>query len=385
MVDQAKLKALLHWLAAGAPPQTNYRTTVAELGRRMSDIGIAADYVGLYQITLNPLVGGLRYSWEPKRGVSVREFSHEQMTSNLFMDGVIDVSRNTRKLLRYRVGDTPEFDEHPGSRPIIEAGYSEFNVFPMQVITQDSSMFVVAVRREDGLPEDQFDACRRIVAPLARIVQSQMQTETNETLLATYLGKDAGARVSAGMVKRGDAEMIRAVVLFTDITGFTALSNRLPIDETVVILNRYFEALETPIMKNGGEVLKLMGDGMLAIFPTFDDVTAEEGAALSALSAVADAQNALADEEITFRSAYHIGEVHYGNIGGLNRLDFTAIGPVVNLTSRLLDVASSEKLDATCSVAFSKLVPERVRALGDFELKGFGKPQPVLSFLKNNL
>jgi len=285
-----------------------------------------SDFVGLYQITLNPLVGGLRYSWEPKRGVSVREFSHEQMTSNLFMDGVIDVSRNTRKLLRYRVGDTPEFDEHPGSRPIIEAGYSEFNVFPMQVITQDSSMFVVAVRREDGLPEDQFDACRRIVAPLARIVQSQMQTETNETLLATYLGKDAGARVSAGMVKRGDAEMIRAVVLFTDITGFTALSNRLPIDETVVILNRYFEALETPIMKNGGEVLKLMGDGMLAIFPTFDDVTAEEGAALSALSAVADAQNALADEEITFRSAYHIGEVHYGNIGGLNRLDFTAIG-----------------------------------------------------------
>ena len=143
------------------------------------------------------------------------------------------------------------------------------------------------------------------------------------------------------------------------------------------MLNQYFEALEQPILKNGGDVLKLIGDGMLAIFPTPYDLTAEEGAALSALSAVEDARTQLAGSGIEFCSAYHVGEIHYGNIGGLTRLDFTAIGPTVNLAARLLDATSQNGIDAVCSANFAKLVQDRVKDLGNFKFKGFDTQQQV--------
>ena len=377
MINTLKLQALLHWLATGAPPQSDYRATFGELCRRMVDIGVQADLISIYQIALNPLLGGLRYSWSPSQGVTIREFTHEMMASELFIDGVIHTTKVSKKPVRYHVGKMPKFDRHPGSQRIIEAGYREFSVSQLLTTTNADTVLAVATRSPDGFPEDQFEAYQRIIAPLARVVQSQIQTDTTNALLSAYLGRDAGMRVSTGMVKRGDAEMIRAVILFTDVVGFTALSNRLPIEAIVRLLNNYFEALETPIIKNGGEVLKLMGDGVLAIFPTPHDVTAQEGAALSALSAVEDARASLAEAKIHFRASYHVGDVYYGNIGGLSRLDFTAIGPAVNLAARLLDAASSRSVEATGSAAFARLVPDRARPLGIFDFKGFEAAEEV--------
>jgi adenylate cyclase len=376
-VNQLKLEALLRWLAAGAPPQSDYGATVAELGRRMVDLGIQLDFIAIYQIPLNPLLGGLRYTWEPRSGTRVREHPHAEMTSDLFIGGVVHAALTTDRTTRYPVGKTPRFDEHPGSERIIAGGHKEFIVFPFQFTGRYTGCFAVAAQDVDRLPDDQFDACRRLMAPLARVVQSEIQRQSGDALLRTYLGKDASTRVSAGKVKRGDAEMIRAVILFTDLIGFTELSNRLAIEATVGLLNRYFEALEVPIITNGGEVLKLMGDGLLAVFPTSDDLTSEEGAALSALSAVADARAALAGSDIAFRAAFHVGEIHYGNIGGLSRLDFTAIGPSVNLASRLLDAAARAKVQATCSAAFARLAPDATREIGTFDLKGFDAPQLI--------
>jgi adenylate cyclase len=377
MVNTLKLQAMLHWLATGAPPQSDYRTTFGELCRRMQDIGVQADLVSIYQIALNPLLGGLRYSWSPSQGVTMREFTHEMMASELFIDGVIHAAKVHQKPVRYYVGKMPEFDTHPGSQRIINAGYKEFSVSQLRTTTNADTVLAIATRNPEGFPEEQFDAYQRIIAPLARVVQSQIQTDSTNALLSAYLGRDAGMRVNAGMVKRGDAEMIRAVIVFTDIVGFTALSNRLPIEATVRFLNNYVEALETPIIKNGGEILKMIGDGVLAIFPTPHDITAQEGAALSALSAVEDARALLAEAETPFRASYHIGDVHYGNIGGLSRLDFTAIGPAVNLAARLLDAASNRSVEATGSAAFARLVPHRARPLGIFDFKGFETAEEV--------
>lgn len=377
MTSALKVQALINWLASGAPPQTDYRETVAELARRLIDAGVEADMIGLYQTPKNPLLGGCRYLWSPDHGIKVSEFTHEHMQTPYFIDSIVDVTRTAARPIRYRIGETPEFDTHPGSKPLIDAGYSEYALVPLIAVNEVNAVFAVGVKRQGGIVDEQFEICRRIAAPLARVVESRVRYEGAESLLATFLGRDAGARVNAGMVRRGDAEMIRAVVLFTDIEGFTEQSNRLPISETVNMLNQYFEALEQPILKNGGDVLKLMGDGMLAIFPTPDDLTAEEGAALSALSAVEDARTQLAESGTRFRAAYHVGEIHYGNIGGRTRLDFTAIGPAVNLTARLLDAASRKGIDAVCSATFAKLVQDRVEDLGAFEFKGFVTPQQV--------
>ncbi|MEM8730848.1 MAG: adenylate/guanylate cyclase domain-containing protein [Pseudomonadota bacterium] len=237
----------------------------------------------------------------------------------------------------------------------------------------------MGVKRQGGLPDEQFEICRRVAAPLARVVEARVLLEGFSSLLATFLGQDAGRRVASGMVRRGDAEMIRAVILFTDIVGFTEKSNSLKTSDIVRLLNRYFEALEQPILRNGGEVLKLMGEGMLAIFPTPDDLTSEEGAALSAISGVEDARAILAKDKISFQAAFHVGEVHYGNIGGLTRLDFTAIGPAVNTASRLADAASKEGISAACSTEFARLVPDRTSRIGALEFKGFKELQQVYS------
>jgi adenylate cyclase len=376
MTSELKIHALSNWLISGAPPQDDYNETIAELARRLVDAGVEADIIAVYQRPKNPLVAGKRFLWSREDGLKVRDFTHEHIESSpYFKDGIVERAMVLARTIRYRIGEMPEFDSHPGSKSMIDGGYSEYAAIPLIAVNEVNAVLAVAVKRKGGLPDEQIEICRRIAAPLARVVESRVRYEGIASLLATFLGRDAGARVNAGMVRRGDAEMIRAVILFTDIEGYTEQSNCLPISETVNLLNRYFEALEQPILKNGGEVLKLMGDGLLAIFPTPDDITAEEGAALSALSAVEDARTLLTGSAIRFRAAYHVGEIHYGNIGGLTRLDFTAIGPAVNLTARLLDAASQKGLEAVCSSAFAKLVQNRVEDLGTFEFKGFAKPQ----------
>jgi adenylate cyclase len=124
-------------------------------------------------------------------------------------------------------------------------------------------------------------------------------------------------------------------------------------------------------------VLKLIGDGLLAIFQTPDDLTAQSAAASNALAAISDARAGLKEEGIAFRAALHIGEIHYGNIGSGKRLDFTAIGPAVNLTSRLLAAADEETGDTVCSAAFQELRPDHAELVSEVTFKGFDSAQQI--------
>jgi adenylate cyclase len=145
----------------------------------------------------------------------------------------------------------------------------------------------------------------------------------------------------------------------------------------VATLNRFFEALDRPIRRHGGEVLKLIGDGILAIFPTPDDRAAQAEAAAGALAAVDAARAALAGAAIDFRAALHLGDIHYGNIGSETRLDFTAIGPAVNLAARMLTAAAEMGADTVCSDELAALISDRAAPLGAFYFKGFAAPSNV--------
>ena len=175
---------------------------------------------------------------------------------------------------------------------------------------------------------------------------------------------DGGTDKSASCIGTkllGGGETISAVVLFADVIGFTRLSNELPSTEVLKTLNRFFAAIDAAVGPNNGEILKFMGDGVLAIFQTPDDLTAQEAAANSALDAVTQARKVLAEEDdgpaVDFRAALHIGDVFFGNIGSGSRLDFTAIGPTVNLASRMLDAASADNAHTVCSDAFLDSAP----------------------------
>src|SRR5437773_9254062 len=173
---------------------------------------------------------------------------------------------------------------------------------------------------------------------------------TATTLLDTYVGNRAGEKIMGGQIRRGHTETMNAAVWLSDLRGFTALSDRLPAETVVDILNQYFDCQVAAIKKHGGDVLKYMGDGLLAVFPIDEYVGDEQQicshvleAAHESRTGVADLQYPIGDavERFRFGVALHVGRILYGNIGGGNRLDFTCIGPAVNLAARLEKIASN--------------------------------------------
>jgi adenylate cyclase len=166
-----------------------------------------------------------------------------------------------------------------------------------------------------------------------------------------------------------------------DIVGFTDISNSHPANEVVKILNDFYEIINSSVEINYGEILKFIGDGALVIFPVVDDLTVQESTARNALNAVARARVELKDHQgktaIEFRASLHVGEIYYGNIGSQNRLDFTAIGPAVNLASRLLDKAGTLNAKTVCSEAFQAITSVVTDTGTTCELKGFKEPISV--------
>jgi adenylate cyclase len=215
--------------------------------------------------------------------------------------------------------------------------------------------------------------------PLTRLVDSYVLRLNAVNIISTYVGRDAGERVLNGRIRRGDAEEISAVIMFADLKGFTDLSNRQPASAVLEALNRFFDAFEEPIREHGGEILKFMGDGLLAIFPIREHGRGDAAATADACAATDAARESLGgpDAEIAFRSALHIGRLSYGNMGASLRLDFTAIGPAVNLAARLLSVASSLGRDDVCSAEIAALIGGKVEMISSVALKGFAGEREV--------
>jgi adenylate cyclase len=204
----------------------------------------------------------------------------------------------------------------------------------------------------------------------------------------TYVGHRTGERVLSGAITRGGAQTIRAVIWFCDLRGFTALADTLPRDRLIAMLNDYFEEIVAAVAGQGGEALKFMGDGLLAIFELGEneEASAKCAAALEAariagekISARNLARRAASEPEIKFGLALHLGEVSYGNIGAPNRLDFTVIGPAVNHAARLEKIASELGRPVVTSASFVAAASGRFESLGKHHLRGVAEPQEVFS------
>jgi adenylate cyclase len=380
MIDDQKLAALANWLIAGALPQTDYLETVSQIARRLSAAGAPVDLLGLYGATIHPqMLGRLTY-WTPAAGARHNVMSHADMQGPLWLGTAAQACQSSGRIVRHRIGENPELDGHPSAKNLKRRGFTDYVVLPLALARSFDnldSVLGVGTKRAGGFTDEEVMAFRRIQAPLARVVELELLHTSTAAILSAYVGRNAGAMVMNGRILRGDGESIPAVILFTDLKNFTEMSNRLPPTEVIDVLNRFFDAVEGPIRDNGGEVLKFMGDGVLAIFPTPDNLAAQEAAATGALSAVDDARKALEGSDVAFRASLHVGDIHYGNIGSATRLDFTAIGPAVNLAARMLGAATEKDAATVCSAEFAALAPDRAAAIGAFDFKGFDAPAEV--------
>jgi adenylate cyclase len=204
-------------------------------------------------------------------------------------------------------------------------------------------------------------------------------------LLDAYVGHEAGERILAGRIRRGDCEAIEAAIWLSDMRGFTSLADTQPPRRLLALLNRYFDCQVPAVARHGGEILKFIGDGLLAIFP----IGGNAAACAAALQAACEARAQIsADDELAilgggghsrFGLALHLGEVLFGNIGGGNRLDFTCIGPAVNLAARIEQLARETGHSILISAEFARHCAPQPMSLGEFSLRGFGAPQAVFA------
>ena len=237
-----------------------------------------------------------------------------------------------------------------------------------------------------GFSNSQIAALERIVPYLALAIKSVSLARMTATLMETYLGRDAGRRVLSGRILRGVADKIEAVVWFSDLRGFTRITDTAP-EQVIPLLNDYSDVIVSAIHGHGGDVLKLIGDGALAIFAAEDRThacTAALSAAISAREGIVALNKHREAEGKPVTEMYlglHVGEVFYGNVGSRERLDFTVIGPAVNEVSRIAAMCRSVDQPVLMSSAFASVgdIKRRLVSVGRYVLRGVAHPQELFT------
>jgi len=244
-----------------------------------------------------------------------------------------------------------------------------------------------AIDRPGGFRDDDLALLKAVLPALSLAMMTHAGHTIASSLLSAYLGDDAGRRVHSGEIERGSVESIRAVLWFADMRGFTTLADGTPGLEVIALLDEVFETLTAPLRSRGGQVLKFMGDGMLAIFPLMAETQAET--CRNAIHAAREAMHALdrinrARAEATkpvgeVDLALHIGEVLYGNVGAADRLDFTVIGPAVNEAARIETLCEPLGRKVLVSAEFAAAAGScnGLQPLGHHRLRGVREPRAI--------
>ncbi|HVH78960.1 MAG TPA: adenylate/guanylate cyclase domain-containing protein [Stellaceae bacterium] len=246
-----------------------------------------------------------------------------------------------------------------------------------------------ATDNPDGLDDRQVDALRTLMPKLALAIKCVSLARIAETLVETYLGRDPGRRVLGGRIRRGIAETISAALWYSDLRDFTRIADQSQPAQIIPFLNDYAEAVISAIHDHGGDVLKLIGDGVLAVF-TGETIDAACGSALAAEEALqrhlAKLNQRRGFEGLPTTEVYiglHVGEVFYGNIGSKDRLDFTVVGPAVNEVSRIAGMCRSIDRGLLMSQAFAEALVEaereRLVSVGRYALRGVEQPQHLFT------
>lgn len=386
MILRDELGKVIDWLVDGARSAPTPSLMMAECCERLVAAGLPLWRVGVFVRTLHPEIFGRNFIWRPGAEVVVGSVDFDIQQTPEFVSSPLAIVFLEGIEVRCRLDD-PATSRFPFFDDMRAEGVTDYITLPLTFVDGIIHASSWTTKQPGGFTDAQLAALKMVVPALARLVEVIGIRRVTTTLLDTYVGGRAGERILAGQIRRGHTETMRAAIWLSDLRGFTALSDRLPPESVVDILNLYFDCQVPAILKRGGEVLKFMGDGLLAVFPVADDgadLTAVCGRALEAVREASAAVEALrwsdadgADERFRFGVALHVGQVLYGNIGGGNRLDFTCIGPAVNLAARLEKIAGKLHRTVVASATFAGATAADWTDLGEFPIAGFAKVERV--------
>lgn len=374
------------WLAFRRDGPMRADQLMTELCERLAAAGMPLFGVNVFVTTLHPDILGRRFRWEAGKGISVVEAPNSLAASPEFRNSPAVHVAETGETLRRRFIDPDCVFDYEVLREFAAEGITDYLCHPLPMANGERQAASWSTKSPRGFTEREIAVLGRVCLPLARLVEIYAMRRTAVTLLRTYVGPGSGERVLDGHIKRGELQTIHAAIWFADLRGFTALSDTLDGPALVALLNDYFDCLVPAIQAAGGEVLKFIGDGLLAIFPVTER-TREAAACAAALAAARDSLSRLAAlnarrtegglPTVRFGLALHLGEVLYGNVGAAGRLDFTTIGPAVNLAARLQALAGELGREVVLSDAFAEACGETATPIGRHALRGFRAPQTV--------
>ena len=340
--------------------------------------------------TLNPQLFARGYTWQRGESeIAEYEASHEGIQDAKFRDSPFAPIINGEGGIRRRLeGDDPRLD-FPILNDLLDQGATDYVAMPLRFSDGQINIITLVSDRPGGFSTDDLGQLYEILPNLSRQLEAHAQRVSSRTLLRTYLGTNAGDRVMNGLVRRGDGENVHAVIWFSDLRGSTALAESLSQDDYLATLNHYFDSVAGAVIEHGGEVLKFIGDAVLAIFPIDDPDDPQPEAVNRALIAAQDAHQrieiiniervAASAPKLEFGTGLHRGDLTYGNIGTTKRLDFTVIGRAVNQASRIEALSKPLGEPVLTSSAFAQSLPGKLASLGHHELRGVREPQEIFA------
>ena len=377
-----KITQIITWLIAGAPPPGTFENFIGVFSEKIFAAGVPIASIAFYKYNVHPILPAEGVIWTIKKGVWHVPVSNDMVESEAFHHGPQATTIRMQRMRRFRFDDEGDDGGDLTLKGYRDAGYTDLICLPLFNVDGSVSRCVFyGTKTKKGFDDDIVTQLRRLQAPVARVCEHFGDRSDMRVSLTTYLGQDIGCKVIDGKIQRGEGETISAVILFVDLVNYTAMSNSRSGTEVLKVLNAFYDVIDEAVVANYGEILKFIGDGALIIFPVVDDLTALQAAAQNALNAVASARTGIeryhSETPMEFRASLHIGEIFYGNVGSQNRLDFTAVGPAVNLASRLLDHAAALNAKTVCSHEFQAITGDVTDAGIKCDLKGFDQAVPV--------
>jgi adenylate cyclase len=384
-MNATEIQKLTDWLIDGAKSAPSPSRMMAEACERLVRAGLPLWRVGVFVRTLHPDIFGRNFIWRPGAEVEVGTVDFHILDSPGFINSPLAIVFREGREVRCRLDD-PASKRFPFLDDMRAEGVTDYIALPLLFMDRAVHASSWTTKQPGGFSEEQLRALRSVIAPLARYIEIVSLRRTAALLLDTYVGNRAGERILGGQIRRGHADTMDAAIWLSDLRGFTALSDRLPAETVVDILNGYFDCQVSAIRTHGGEVLKFMGDGLLAVFPIDEYVGDIQQVCSSVLEAARESRASVeamhypigkAVERFRFGVALHVGRILYGNIGGGNRLDFTCIGPAVNLAARLEKIAGRLSRTIVASAGFAGICAGGWTDLGEFPIAGFSKAERV--------
>lgn len=382
------------WLLGAALNGEDLMLLFEEFLWRLIAGGLPLDRASLHVGTLHPQLYGFAWNWEREDSLCDEVKVHEKMlSSDAYQKNPLFRVIEHGEIFRARCDDPETAARYPLTRELADKGYTDYVSQPLRAGGRYHNAMTIATKTPGGFTEDQLQLVEEILPLFALHVERHIALRLAGNIATTYLGKAAGERVLHGSIKRGDGLPIDAVIWMSDLRGSTDLSDRLDPAVMTGVLNRYFDGLVNAVEAGGGEVLKFIGDGLLAVF-AFDRFSSRKAAAQAALSAASKGLEAVDrlnekaagdwDQTIPWEPlrtgiGLHEGRVFFGNIGGAERLDFTVIGQAVNIASRIETLTKTLKRPILLSGAVAKLIDRSLEPMGSRTLRGLGEPMEVFA------